>query len=526
MNRGSVWDVLDGPSVFDRRRALVRGSTRISVRDHCLATQSADLLRNVSACVVLHNFGCILQDSHGSRDTNDLSAGAERIDVFLSHNWFNGRLPKFLVWAIYFNSGKAFGFAMGVMCWACVLTATGNFHSIWINEEKRSGVMCWILTLPAFVVGLLCGHELEYFFGIRGRTVFLDKICIDQVDEERKRRGISQLGGFIARSSDMAVCLGDKYMAKLWTVYELATFLLVKRQPVILLPLSLPRIVLLLLLQAYVLSVGKYNWLTASLSGDHISPAISAVCVRISSVLILDSHSRLRDTAERFELEKAECFNPDDRRLVEDNIIEMMKQAGRAKRSDDREESIKAFNTLIREQVPAYLKHSAGRVGIPGIWVVGTCALAILPHRLDTWAASVRFLPIRTSILSLVHVLAKTLILVPFWYVLESLCVKACLREHLRRLALAVSLPMSALCLWGLNRISKSLFTRCLDSYIWLTVFVLFHSCVASVNVWAYQRLKFDYDEAELGKKPAKGATIEMHDLHHDSGQGCRGHVA
>merc|ERR1719504_458999 len=56
-------------------------------------------------------------------------------------------------------------------------------------------------------------------------AVFLDKTCIHQTDINLQTAGIRKLGAFLRRSRCMVVLYGEQYLQKLWTVYELASFL-------------------------------------------------------------------------------------------------------------------------------------------------------------------------------------------------------------------------------------------------------------------------------------------------------------
>merc|ERR1719506_1574523 len=59
--------------------------------------------------------------------------------------------------------------------------------------------------------------------------VFLDKTCIHQTDISLKRAGVLKLGAFLTSSSRMLILYSDVYLKKLWTVYEVACFLLTPR---------------------------------------------------------------------------------------------------------------------------------------------------------------------------------------------------------------------------------------------------------------------------------------------------------
>ena len=55
--------------------------------------------------------------------------------------------------------------------------------------------------------------------------MFLDKVCIHQTDTKLQKEGIAHLGMFLLFSGQLVVLQDDDYLERLWTVYELATFL-------------------------------------------------------------------------------------------------------------------------------------------------------------------------------------------------------------------------------------------------------------------------------------------------------------
>jgi hypothetical protein len=54
--------------------------------------------------------------------------------------------------------------------------------------------------------------------------VWLDKVCIDQTNNETKQAGIANLGLYLLKCRSMTVMLGDTYLTRLWTTFELATY--------------------------------------------------------------------------------------------------------------------------------------------------------------------------------------------------------------------------------------------------------------------------------------------------------------
>jgi len=53
-------------------------------------------------------------------------------------------------------------------------------------------------------------------------TVFLDKVCINQTDSQKKQDGIDGLGGFIKHSKKLMVLWDPSYFTRLWCTLEMA----------------------------------------------------------------------------------------------------------------------------------------------------------------------------------------------------------------------------------------------------------------------------------------------------------------
>ena len=107
-----------------------------------------------------------------------------------------------------------------------LLTVVGALPTVEIAWSKYpEGICCRLLITPICLGVLLLGGEVRSVLGCQGPLLFLDKTCISQDDPERKRKGIRKLGAFLMNSSTMVVLYTDLYLQRLWTVYEVASFL-------------------------------------------------------------------------------------------------------------------------------------------------------------------------------------------------------------------------------------------------------------------------------------------------------------
>eukprot|EP00405_Crypthecodinium_cohnii_P037330 CAMPEP_0206540216 /NCGR_PEP_ID=MMETSP0325_2-20121206/8860_1 /ASSEMBLY_ACC=CAM_ASM_000347 /TAXON_ID=2866 /ORGANISM="Crypthecodinium cohnii, Strain Seligo" /LENGTH=408 /DNA_ID=CAMNT_0054037871 /DNA_START=324 /DNA_END=1551 /DNA_ORIENTATION=- len=97
-----------------------------------------------------------------------------------------------------------------------------------VPEHNGEGESTWVaraLVAPSMALALLFGSDVLSTLGFRDPLVFVDKVCIHQTDEDEKLKGISKLGAFLDCSDRMLILYSDVYLRKLWTIYEVATFL-------------------------------------------------------------------------------------------------------------------------------------------------------------------------------------------------------------------------------------------------------------------------------------------------------------
>ena len=341
-----------------------------------MVQHAADIIRGVSSRTVLTGFGSHLRSSGGSAETYALSEPEIELDVFLSHSWRDSGMLKYLAISFHFNARPA------LLCSLIVALV------VFALEAQTSDGLCFrlakfpppepdilaameplarIVPVPpvrvlaysvrpcaflTFLVVVLWGHRLP--FVIRGRRMFLDKICIHQTDQAKKRAGILALDEFLRRSRAIMICYQDDYLERLWCVFELAAFCEQQRSETV----EKNLIFLPLLRAPCVLAVScgfAIHFFFEHLAHQPGSPLLGRipgsstaagfwvyVMVSVSVLFVVpvwlstrSAQAKERAVAQlrSFSVEKTKCFDPNDRHVVEQQISRWF-----APSNDDRSE--------------------------------------------------------------------------------------------------------------------------------------------------------------------------------------------
>lgn len=334
------------------------------------ALSDPSLLRASAARTVLRRFGKILRNSEGSSSTYSLSAPVQQIKWFMSHNWSTPRSEKFLVLALYFNLGCSLFVTLLVLCSLTVITAARALPLPLIRDDVGySGICCQILGAPIAFLVLFLGHDICPC-AVR-QTVFLDKTCIHQTDLVKKASGIESLGAFLQRSSGMLIIYADTYLRKIWTVYELAAFLILNPQGhLMILPIFLPRIVLGNIASLYIRAI-LYLLLASNEGAAFLANTawyvivFFIICVNFylahGFAAYLNSTS---ETIKNFEVAQALCLKEADRNFVYDNIASLMRHIGLCQSRGNRDQALHTFEELVRYTLKDVLDESIGNNGV------------------------------------------------------------------------------------------------------------------------------------------------------------------
>ncbi|CAE8640189.1 unnamed protein product, partial [Polarella glacialis] len=91
------------------------------------------------------------------------------------------------------------------------------------------GCWCTVGGWSAFWLTLFLWAEVAATFGRSGPIIFVDKVCIDQVNIDRKVQGILAIPAWLACSGTLVAIFSDELLVRLWTCFELCTFVALGR---------------------------------------------------------------------------------------------------------------------------------------------------------------------------------------------------------------------------------------------------------------------------------------------------------
>jgi len=281
------------------------------------------ILRAVQLGKVLRRFGQGLQASSGTNSEHMLSQEATHIDDFISHDWGSGRWEKTLTLWFLYNGTPAMlvSFAAAVLVGILQCSSVGILPvpnrspggSNGVTLLHKSGLWCRLLCPVVFATTFIFWQDLRQRLGLRTRLVFVDKFCIDQQREDRKKAGIMALAGFLKRSNRFVICWTPRYFTRLWCTYEVASWLHLRRDmdSVMFLPLSKVRY-FIAAIATCCLSVIQFG-----IAGNMYPEAFLKMAVVGSAIVAFPCMHVLRHTArelarlpaqiKEFSIAKAEC---------------------------------------------------------------------------------------------------------------------------------------------------------------------------------------------------------------------------
>lgn len=203
-------------------------------------------LRGTSPATLLRCGGSCLRSSPGGIGHNqgdhldmfDNSSEVPELDVFLSHSWSANWLMKYITLLLYFNSIPAVLCAscVGILCFIASHLDEHPWESTAHMIEYIGDSCIGYPSLPfaevlgsvVFVVILMSWHEISEALyaciGCSAIRVFLDKVCINQIDLVQKEKGIRSIGAFCAKSRTLLVAWDQSYFTRLWCAFEISAY--------------------------------------------------------------------------------------------------------------------------------------------------------------------------------------------------------------------------------------------------------------------------------------------------------------
>eukprot|EP00929_Paragymnodinium_shiwhaense_P039524 TRINITY_DN20742_c0_g2_i4.p1 TRINITY_DN20742_c0_g2~~TRINITY_DN20742_c0_g2_i4.p1 ORF type:complete len:550 (+),score=22.80 TRINITY_DN20742_c0_g2_i4:81-1730(+) len=295
------------PGTLPRSSAVSIG-VAVGVETSLSLTIPPNLLRAVDLCDVMAGFGTHWRSIQTKPGDHELSKTVDSIGDFLSHNWSTPPLQKTA--ALHF----AYNLKPAIMC-----GHIGALVACFVNEalfpfgpqveraEGRSGLGCLITGTIAFAFALAFWQRLRGLVG-RARLVFLDKLCIDQVDPKNKADGILSIAAFLRNSDRLMILWTPDYFTRLWCTFEVVIWSFLARDfhtSVKLVPVNLAAA---LLLSSITFLAGCFF----AAAGNVVVIGVVNLCGTLALIKVWRKHGHdakaMQSQLRNFSMTNANCF--------------------------------------------------------------------------------------------------------------------------------------------------------------------------------------------------------------------------
>ena len=192
------------------------------------------LVRSVPGWVLVSGFGWRFGEKYSQEseieydeesDTTEwkffprLSESVKEIDTFVSYTWKAPSFDRLCALCFHFNFLLAIYMTLAASLVVIILIdfipymhQGSSFR--WARDPRNWCVWCFCLVL-------LLGH----CFGQRYPSVFFDRMCISQVNDECQGLQVLCLNELVSRSKNILSIWSPTYFERLWCVYEMGIFL-------------------------------------------------------------------------------------------------------------------------------------------------------------------------------------------------------------------------------------------------------------------------------------------------------------
>lgn len=332
------------------------------------------------------------------------------LDLFICHTWDTDRSSQFAALALHSNFWKS------LAVWAflvIILVLLDIFDQLPTFTRQRGDKLvamspwCSVLSFPCYWIVLCFYNELPC---CQGPTVFIDKLCVDQNDETQRKLGIKAIPSIIERSRAMLVVLTPSGLTKVWTMFELTSFLILHGPRYLYVqPAFLSKVCLLGSLVVYccVLNLLAINsiteeelhiWCLVSLLLVTLPPSIAFAIylLRWGNVI-----KELHNQASQFDFNTASCTVEADRIMLKKMIArmfyrDMVEHFDVADSRNFSQEEVLSYQKELRILVADAVLNSLGRTGLPLRFLISMTVSGIALE-LDSVSADLRYARLNRS---------------------------------------------------------------------------------------------------------------------------------
>ncbi|CAE7600090.1 Rai14 [Symbiodinium sp. CCMP2592] len=161
----------------------------------------------------VHNaLRCLARPLRYRGDFYHLSQSTSRLDAFWSHSWHGSVSGKVATLFFLHNARAATTAGTGAAVVACLAFGLGVL-------PDRDGDSWWCLSFGCIA------YSLTMLLWRPRELVFVDRVCISQVDPKLQAEGTFSLGAILKRTDTLLVLWDPSWARRLWCVYELAAFI-------------------------------------------------------------------------------------------------------------------------------------------------------------------------------------------------------------------------------------------------------------------------------------------------------------
>ena len=294
-----------------------------------------------------------------------MSTQVSSFDIFFSHTWQTSGRQKYL--SLLLQSGWRVALAAWVAAAALAFFLGGNgtlplpfpYNPRHFDLQMDCYMGPWLCVFGhlATVLGLLLS---PYIPRCQLSMCFLDVVSINQVDSEKKAKGVYGIGGFLSVSRELRILWSVPYMSRLWCVFEIAAYRRANPQGRITMSALFVETVAFCM-WACLLGVGGLLWLSVMMDLIAWNGVLLAVSLSFSLPIgfgvhllrrTLHSKHMLLEGLCRFDVKGADCRLEFDKRFVLQAI-------------DDWYGGMESFNEYVRGPLQQELLQSSSNFRMP-----------------------------------------------------------------------------------------------------------------------------------------------------------------